>query len=140
MIKCDVRIARSFLDDQTYITARSKTDFGYKQLVEKSGPGSEWLGWRDILASPNDAILEEIDTLSSKIRKNADIFIVCGIGGSYLGSKAVIDALSPHFDSNGPEILYAGHHMGGKYLQELIEYVKSPKIDGSHKSVYVNVK
>ena len=139
MIKCDVRIARSFLDDQTYITARSKTDFGYKQLVEKSGPGSEWLGWRDILASPNDAILEEIDTLSSKIRKNADIFIVCGIGGSYLGSKAVIDALSPHFDSNGPEILYAGHHMGGKYLQELIEYVKSPKIDGSHKSVYVNV-
>ena len=139
MIKCDVRIARSFLDDQTYITARSKTDFGYKQLVEKSGPGSEWLGWRDILASPYDAILEEIDTLSSKIRKNADIFIVCGIGGSYLGSKAVIDALSPHFDSNGPEILYAGHHMGGKYLQELIEYVKSPKIDGSHKSVYVNV-
>jgi glucose-6-phosphate isomerase len=139
MIKCDVRIARSFLDDQTYITARSKTDFGYKQLVEKSGPGSEWLGWRDILASPNDAILEEIDTLSSKIRKNADIFIVCGIGGSYLGSKAVIDALSSHFDSHGPEILYAGHHMGGKYLQELIEYVKSPKIDGSHKSVYVNV-
>ena len=139
MIKCDVRIARSFLDDQTYITARSKTDFGYKQLVEKSGPGSEWLGWRDILASPNDAILEEIDTLSSKIRKNADIFIVCGIGGSYLGSKAVIDALSPHFDFHGPEILYAGHHMGGKYLQELIEYVKSPKIDGSHKSVYVNV-
>ena len=139
MIKCDVRIARSFLDDQTYITARSKTDFGYKQLVEKSGPGSEWLGWRDILASPNDAILEEIDTLSSKIRKNADIFIVCGIGGSYLGSKAVIDALTPHFDSHCPEILYAGHHMGGKYLQELIEYVKSPKIDGSQKSVYVNV-
>lgn len=139
MIKCDVRIAKSFLDDQTYKAARSKTNFGYKQLVEKSGPGSEWLGWRDILASPNDAILEEIDALSSKIRQNADIYIVCGIGGSYLGSKAVIDALSPHFGSKDPEILYAGHHMGGKYLQQLIEYIKSPKIDGSQKSVYVNV-
>ncbi len=139
MINCDVRIARSFLDDEAYIAARSKTDLGYKQLLDKSGPGSEWLGWRDILASPNDAILEEIDTLASSIRKEADIFIVCGIGGSYLGAKAVIDALSPHFNSGGPEILYAGHHMGGKYLQELIDYIQSPNSDGAQKSVYLNV-
>lgn len=139
MIKCDVRIARSFLDDSAYITARSKTDFGYKQLLEKTGPGSEWLGWRDILANPNDAILEEIDSLAKMVRSDADIFIVCGIGGSYLGAKAVIDALTPHFGSNGPEIIYAGHHMGGKYLQGLIDYVKAPKADGSAKSVYVNV-
>ncbi len=139
MISCDVRIARSFLDDSAYISARSKTDLGYKQLLEKTGPGSEWLGWRDILATPNDAILEEIEALGAKIRKDADIFIVCGIGGSYLGAKAVIDALSPHFGSKGPEILYAGHHMGGKYLQDLIEYIKKPKEDGSNKSVYVNV-
>jgi len=139
MISCDVRIARSFLDDQTYITARSKTDFGYRQLVEKTGPGSEWLGWRDILSNPNDAILEEIDALGASIRKDADIFIVCGIGGSYLGAKAVIDSLSPYFGSNGPEILYAGHHMGGKYLQQLIDYVKEPKADGSPKKAYLNV-
>lgn len=139
MITCDVRIARSFLDDSSYITARSKTDFGYKQLIDKTGPGSEWLGWREILANPNDALLEKIDALGSSIRKNADIFIICGIGGSYLGAKAVIDALTPHFSTNGPEILYAGHHMGGKYLQELIDYVQAPKADGSKKSVYVNV-
>jgi len=139
MINCDVRIARSFLNDDAYISARSKTDLGYKHLVEKTGPGSEWLGWRDILSKPNDAILEEIDSLSANIRKDADIFIVCGIGGSYLGAKAVIDALSPHFESNGPEILYAGHHMGGKYLQELLAYIKKPKPDGSYKSVYLNV-
>lgn len=87
MIKCDVRIARSFLDDSAYITARSKTDFGYKQLLEKTGPGSEWLGWRDILANPNDAILEEIDSLAKMVRSDADIFIVCGIGGSYWEPK-----------------------------------------------------
>jgi len=139
MISCDVRIARSFLDDQTYITARSKTDFGYRQLVEKTGPGSEWLGWRDILSNPNDAILEQIDALGASIRKDADMFIVCGIGGSYLGGKAVIDSLSPYFGSNGPEILYAGHHMGGKYLQQLIDYVKEPKADGSPKKAYLNV-
>lgn len=139
MISSDLKIARSFLSDEEYISARSKADFGYQQLIDKTGPGSEWLGWRDILETPNDAILEEIEALGQSIRLDADIFIVCGIGGSYLGAKAVIDALSPHFSSDGPEILYAGHHMGGKYLQELIEYLKKPKADGSIKSVYLNV-
>ncbi len=139
MIKCDVKIARSFISDEEYITAHGKASLGYKQLTEKSGPGSEWLGWRDILADPNDAILEEIDSLAASIRNKADIFIVCGIGGSYLGAKAVIDALSSHFSSNGPEIIYAGHHMGGKYLQELLQYIQAPKVDGSQKRVYMNV-
>lgn len=139
MINCDVRIARSFISDEEYITAHSKVTQGYKQLCDKSGPGSEWLGWRDILAEPNDAILEEIDALGANIRSDADIFIVCGIGGSYLGAKAIIDALKPHFTDNGPEILYAGHHMGGKYLEELLQYIQAPKADGSQKKVYLNV-
>ncbi|MBO6534980.1 MAG: glucose-6-phosphate isomerase [Balneolaceae bacterium] len=139
MIKCDVRIARSFISDEEYISAHGKVSQGYKQLSEKSGPGSEWLGWRDILANPNDAILEEIESLATSIRSDADIFIVCGIGGSYLGAKAIIDALKPHFSSKGPEILYAGHHMGGKYLEELLQHIKAPKADGGQKKVYVNV-
>lgn len=139
MITCDVRIARTFIDDETYIQARGLADLGYKQLSEKTGPGAEWLGWRDLLANPNDAILQEIAAYSDEIRKKADIFIVCGIGGSYLGAKAIIDALKPHFGNNGPEILYAGHHIGGKYLQELLQYLKTPKPDGSPKSVYLNV-
>ncbi len=139
MIKCDVRIARSFISDEEYISAHGKVSLGYKQLSEKSGPGSEWLGWRDILANPNDAILEEIESLATSIRSDADIFIVCGIGGSYLGAKAIIDALKPHFATAGPEILYAGHHMGGKYLEELLQHIKAPKADGSQKKVYVNV-
>ena len=139
MITCDIRIARSFLDDSTYITSRTKADLGLQQLQTKTGPGSEWLGWRDLLASPNDAILEEISSLGEKVRSDADVFIVCGIGGSYLGAKAVIDALTPHFGNKGPEIIYTGHHMGGKYLKELVSYLKTPKADGSAKSIYLNV-
>ncbi len=139
MITADVRIARSFLRDESYIRARTRADIGLEQLKTKTGPGSEWLGWRDILASPNDAELTQISELAGQIRSNADVFIVCGIGGSYLGAKAVIEALTPHFDKTGPEILYAGHHMGGKYLEELLSYLKAPKADGSKKSIYINV-
>lgn len=139
MINCDIRTARAFINDETYIKSRTRADIGLQQLKTKTGPGSEWLGWRDILAKPNDAELEEIVKLAQSIRLEADVFIVCGIGGSYLGAKAVIDALSSHFRKNGPEIIYAGHHMGGKYLSELLDYLKTPKEDGSLKSIYLNV-
>ncbi len=139
MINADVRIARSFLKDESYIKARTRADIGLEQLRTKTGPGSEWLGWRDILADPNDAELTRLTDLGDQIRSDADIFIVCGIGGSYLGAKAVIEALTPHFGKTGPEILYAGHHMGGKYLEELLSYLKTPKADGSNKSIYINV-
>lgn len=139
MITCDISFARKFIEDSDYFEARKKADNAFEQLKNKTGPGSEWLGWRDILADPNDAELEQIGSLGEQIRAKADVFIVCGIGGSYLGAKAVIDALSPHFGSKGPEILFAGHHIGGKYLEELIAYLKEPKADGSAKNIYLNV-
>lgn len=139
MIISDVRIARSFIKDEDYIRSRARADKGLEQLRTKTGPGSEWLGWRDMLAEPNDAELERIASLAANIRSDADIFIVCGIGGSYLGAKAVIDALVPHFSDSGPEILFSGHHMGGRYLEELLNHIAEPKADGSAKSVYLNV-
>ncbi len=139
MIKCDISNARRFITEEQYITARKKVNTALDQLVTKTGPGSEWLGWRDILANPNDALLQQVGDLAQKIRKKADVFIVCGIGGSYLGSKAIIDALSSHFGNNGVEIVYAGHHMGGKYLEDLKKHLLAPKADGSKKSIYLNV-
>ncbi len=139
MISINTDIAKEFISDEAYNESLKMCEEALIQLKDKTGQGSEWLGWRDLLKSPNDALLEKISSLGRDIRNNADIFIICGIGGSYLGAKAVIDALSPHFNKKGPEILFAGHHMGGKYLQELLAYIKTPKQDGTPKSVYVNV-
>ncbi|MEQ8525402.1 glucose-6-phosphate isomerase [Gracilimonas sp.] len=139
MINCDISFARKFIQDDAYLKARKKADTALEQLKNKTGPGSEWLGWRDLLADPNDAEIEHLGSLGDEIRSKADIFIVCGIGGSYLGAKAVIDALSPHFGSKGPEIIYAGHHMGGKYLEQLLKYLKTPKENGEPKNIYLNV-
>ncbi len=139
MISSDISNARSFITDQECISAKLKAAQALEQLKTKTGLGAEWLGWRDMLAGPNDALLDQIDELARTIRSKADVFVVCGIGGSYLGAKAVIDALSPHFRNRGVEVVYAGHHMGGKYLEDLLDYLKAPNADGSQKSVYVNV-
>jgi glucose-6-phosphate isomerase len=139
MIDIDISRAKQFLKDKKFKEAYSKAEKSLKSVREKTGEGSEWLGWRDILKDPNDAILERLDSLATSIRSEADVFIVCGIGGSYLGARAVIDALSSFFGVKSPEILYAGHHMSGKYLEELLEYLEKPNDDGEQKSVYLNV-
>ncbi|GAA5520502.1 glucose-6-phosphate isomerase [Aliifodinibius salicampi] len=139
MIKADYSRARSFLTDNEYEESYAKAEQSFQLIKQESGEGAEWLGWRKMLTDPNDAILEELDSLASTIREEADVFVVCGIGGSYLGSRAVIEALSSFFGGAGPEILFAGHHLSGKYLEQLIQYLEEPNDEGEPKSVYLNV-
>ena len=101
-------------------------------ILDKSGKGSDFLGWLDIVSRPDDALLASIDKTAREIRAKADVFLCIGIGGSYLGAKAVIDALNPPFQSNGPEVLFAGHHMGPAYLPSLLTHLEG-------KSIFVNV-
>lgn len=139
MIKTDLSRAKNLLPQKDFEQARQKAAESFKKIQQRSGQGAEWLGWRDMLADPNDAILEELDSLSASIRQQADVFLVCGIGGSYLGARAVIDALKNFFPNDeGPEILYCGHQMSGKYLEQLLDYLNQPNGDGEPKSVYLN--
>lgn len=138
-IKTDVSHARAFIREDVLVHAQKKAEAEIQRLFARSGAGPEWLGWLDLLENPDDALLSEIDTLAAEIRRDADVLVVVGIGGSYLGAKAVTDALLPAFPEKGPEILFAGHHMGGAYHQALLDYLDRPKADGSAKSVYVNV-
>ncbi|ARA93956.1 MAG: glucose-6-phosphate isomerase [Bacteroidetes bacterium] len=138
MLRLDIDLARPFLDDPDALDAlRPRTDAAHRAVLDKSGAGSAYLGWRDLLLHPNDALLEDIATTAAEIRRDADVFLSLGIGGSYLGAKAVIDALTPYFPAadvphDGPEVLFAGHHMSGAYLRQLLAYLEG-------KSVYVNV-
>ena len=91
----------------------------------------EMLGWRSMLLDPDDALIESVAETAAEIRERADVLLCIGIGGSYLGAEAVIEALTPAFGHDGPEILFAGNHLGPEYHEELFEY-----LDG--KSVYVN--
>ncbi len=131
--------ARSFLDDGEWQQASQMVRKASETLDNRTGKGTEWLGWQNILTRPNDALLENMEAIGSEIYKKADVFIICGIGGSYLGARAVIKALTPEFMDEGPEILYAGHHISGPYMLQLLEHLEKPKADGNTKQVYLNV-
>ncbi len=139
MITIETKLARKFLSDEEHNLAAGVVKDSSEQLDKRTGKGTEWLGWQDILREPNDALLENMESIGTEIHKTADVFIICGIGGSYLGARAVIEALTPEFPNRGPEIIYAGHHISGRYLERLIDYLDKPKADGSTKQVYLNV-
>ncbi|MEX0994130.1 MAG: glucose-6-phosphate isomerase [Balneolaceae bacterium] len=139
MVTIDIEGAKQFRKKNKFKKAFEKAEHAYQQVLTEKGLGNEWLGWRRILKSPDDSLLERIEKVAGKIRGQADVFIICGIGGSYLGAKAVIEALTPRFGLRNPEIIFAGHHLGGRYLEDLIRYLEKKNDDSSSKSVYLNV-
>lgn len=105
-----------------------------KLLHSKKGAGNKFLGWLDL---PTKALKEaiKIKSLAKEIRENAEVLVVVGIGGSYLGSRAVIEAFASSFSEakkGNPKVIFAGQNMSGAYHKELIEY-----LDG--KDFYINV-
>lgn len=139
MIKVDLQRAKPFLENNDFEEGLDLAAEAFQKVKDGSGPGNEWLGWRRILEQPNDAELERIEQQAQQVREDADIFIVCGIGGSYLGAKAIIDALRKPFIDKSPEIIFAGHQMSGRYLDSLMKYIDTPNEEGEKKSVYLNV-
>lgn len=107
----------------------------HKMLHEKTGPGNDYLGWVDLPVDYDKEEFERIQKAAEKIRANSDILIVIGIGGSYLGARACIDALSHTFYSclskeqrKAPQIFYVGNNISGTYLQDLLEVCEGKEV------------
>lgn len=92
-------------------------------LVSGQGQGSEFTGWIRLPFSYDTEEYERIQQAAQRIRDHSEVLICIGIGGSYLGTKAVLDSLLPYFQKDGPEILYAGQTLSSSYLRELKDYV-----------------
>lgn len=102
----------------------------HQEMNKGTSEGADYLGWKNY---PNEIPLNELqDALNAakKLRENADLVVVIGIGGSYLGAKAIQDALSPYFEkkSGDPEVLFAGQNLSGAYMKQLLSYMGSKEV------------
>lgn len=103
-----------------------------KALHKGTRAGNDFLGWVNLPSSISDSFLKDIENTAATLRAECDAVVVVGIGGSYLGTKAVIDALSNSFEwlktkRENPVILYAGNNIGEDYIHELTEYLSDKK-------------
>ena len=128
-IKIDISKTAGFIPEGAVEGLKDEVFEQQQKLHDKSGAGNDFLGWVNLPSSITSNELAEIKTVANNIRAKADFVVVVGIGGSYLGTRAVIDALSDSFDllqtnRKNPVILYAGQNIGEDYTYELIDLLK----------------
>ncbi len=105
----------------------------HDNLHAKANDEKEFLGWIELPTNYDKEEFERIKKAAKKIQNDSDVLVVIGIGGSYLGARAVIDALTHTFHSQmkerkNPVIVYAGHNLSPVYMNELLEYVADKDI------------
>ena len=131
-ISLDITKAAQFLKPGAVEAYESQVKAAQEALENGTCPGNDFLGWLHLPSSITSEFLDEIQATANTLHDKCEVIVVAGIGGSYLGARAVIEALSNSFawlvaDKKNPTILFAGNNIGEDYLFELTEYLKNKK-------------
>ena len=132
MIKLDISKATPFLSAEAVAALEPQVKAAQQALEAGTCAGNDFLGWLHLPSSITAEHLADIKQTAQVLRENCDTIVVAGIGGSYLGARAIIEALGNSFewlanDGKNPVILFAGNNIGEDYLYELTEYLKNRK-------------
>ena len=131
-LRLELSKAASFLEAGTIESYLPQAAQALKALEEGTCPGNDFLGWVNLPGSLTPEFLNDIKQTAQTLRQKCDVIVVAGIGGSYLGARAVIEALNNSFQwltnrGENPVILFAGNNIGEDYLYELCDYLKGKR-------------
>ena len=127
MIKVEVKGCESFVDAAKYQAYVAKALDAFDVLKNENGAGNDFLGWKKLPRQITEREIHKYEAIRDKwMKKGIDLVIAIGIGGSYLGAKCVIEALSHSFAKqlkrkDAPEVVFAGNNLSEEYLAELMD-------------------
>ncbi|MEN8227476.1 MAG: glucose-6-phosphate isomerase [Bacteroidota bacterium] len=125
-IKLDISRVYDFISAHEIKNLANETATAQKMLYNGDGDGNDFLGWLNLPEAITDQQLAEIDSAVSGLKEKTELLVVVGIGGSYLGARAVNDALAHNFahlnrQQKAPHMLFAGHNIGEDYMHEMLD-------------------
>lgn len=131
-ISLNITKAASFLAEGAVKAYEPKVKSAQEALENGTCEGNDFLGWLHLPSSITPEFLNEIQAVANTLREKCEVVVVAGIGGSYLGARAVIEGLGNSFawlvnDKKNPTILFAGNNIGEDYLYELTTFLKDKK-------------
>lgn len=131
-IQLDITKAAQFLSEGAVEAYEPKVKAAQEALENGTCPGNDFLGWLHLPSSITPQFLDEVQAVANTLREKCEVIVVAGIGGSYLGARAIIEALGNSFawlvgDKTNPTIVFAGNNIGEDYLFELSEYLKDKR-------------
>lgn len=127
-LQIDLKNALPFINQEEFKNYDKLVAEQDKKLRSKTGKGSDFLGWINSPETISTELISDINKTADDLRKVSDIIVVIGIGGSFIGSKAIIQALSGSFDhlqtNKEPHVIFAGQNLSEDYHSELLEFLK----------------
>ena len=130
MIKVDIKGCESFIDAAGYQNYVNKVLDAFDVLESEKGAGNDFLGWKHLPSSVSDGLIADIESIRDRWKTmGVDLVVAIGIGGSYLGAKCVIEALSHNFakqlrHKDAAEVVFAGNNLSEDYLAELMDLIQ----------------
>ncbi len=124
MLKVDLTYVGQHIDEKAGNRLIKRIGEAHKGLKEGSLPGNAFRGWLD-LPNTMEPEVDKIQTVAKRLAEKNDVLLVIGIGGSYLGAKAAIEALRPYFSTDKKlEVIFVGNHISSEYMADLRDYLK----------------
>ena len=130
MAEIKLNMKNTGISQKSIMEYKAKVENIHKDLHRRANDEKDFVGWLELPTNYNKEEFKRIKKAAKKIKKESDILVVIGIGGSYLGARAVIDALTSSFNNllpnkqrKYPQILYVGNNLSPNYINELIEYI-----------------
>lgn len=131
-VRLNDKYLKNFITNEEYLAISSQIKDAHNSLHNASGLGNDFLGWLDLPSSFDKEEFCRIKKAAKKIQSNSDVFIVIGIGGSYLGARAAIEFLKSNnynmLKKDTPDIYFVGNNISSTYLSEIIDICKDKDI------------
>ncbi len=135
MITLQTQNLMSFINEEEIGRMAAQVESAHTMLHKKNGPGSDFLGWLDLPSNYDKEEFGRIRAAAAKIRKDSDVLLVIGIGGSYLGARAMIELLSHSFSGpvhkkirKGPMVLFCGNSISATYFSDLMDLLEGKRV------------
>lgn len=130
MSDISLNIKNTGVTQKSIMEYKAQVENIHKDLHRRASNEKDFVGWLDLPTDYDKEEFKRIKKAAKKIKKESDILVVIGIGGSYLGARAVIEALTGSFDNylpikkrKNPQVLYVGNNLSSNYINELIDYI-----------------
>lgn len=134
-VTINAQYANDFIKHDDVQTWQDRIQDAHEQLHGKTGAGSDYLGWLDLPINYDKSEFASIKQTAEQIKRNSDILLVIGIGGSYLGARAAMELLNHSFQNElsnekrkAPKVIFVGHHMSATYLQDVFDILEGQNI------------
>ena len=124
-LNLDLKCIKNFVKDSEIQALAKEAKVAFHTLMEKTGAGNDFLGWIDFASKYTEAEIDDLVNTANDLASKAKVLVVIGIGGSYLGAKAVISALKPYYKKDGElEVIFVGNNLSSTYIKETLDYLE----------------